>query len=134
MHPGHKLQQARTRVRLIPDHIYILTLLLQILKSFTELNDFDDPYWVANAFLIIVLKSTSQADQRAKLPKIPKEQRPAKVHKAAKVAKGTPAKKGRKPKPSPRVVHQDPVEELAYNTTMMSINEGKVPPFNSLPY
>jgi hypothetical protein len=72
---------------------------------FPEFNEFNDPLWPINAFLLVILKSSSQIDQRARAklleatqdPKTAKLKDKAKSKaKAATKAAATATAKGRK--------------------------------------
>jgi hypothetical protein len=95
----------------------------QILKLFTEFNTFDDPLWPVNAFLLVVLKSSSQVDQRARLKR--QEVQDPKAQKAKAVTTKAKAANGRKGRKAELLqVKEDPVEALAEDITMMSITQG----------
>lgn len=101
---------------LTPAHRCALTkAFYKILKVFYEFNDFYDPFWPINAFLLVVLKSSSQAAQRA-LNKLNKAQ----------AEKMTPAKGDKRHKVTPpHQEHVDPVEALVQDTLMMAITESR---------
>ncbi|KAG8741315.1 hypothetical protein FRC10_003019 [Ceratobasidium sp. 414] len=94
----------------------------KLLKAFPEFRDFDDPYWPINAFLLVVLKSTSQTSRYA-LNKLKKDKEVAK--KGAKKGASAPEEgaapalaKGGKAAPTE---DEDPIEALVHDTSMMSV-------------
>ncbi|KAG9075130.1 hypothetical protein FRC06_010256 [Ceratobasidium sp. 370] len=93
--PDYKLQQARNK----------------ILDKYPEFMMFDDPVWPVNGLLLVVLKASSQSEQRA-IARF----RAAQAAQAAQAAENTLDE-------GPEDTEEDPVDALTHNTTMLSISQ-----------
>ncbi|KAG8728002.1 hypothetical protein FRC10_005420, partial [Ceratobasidium sp. 414] len=92
----------------------------KLLKVFPEFGDFDDPYWPINAFLLVVLKGTSQAATYAlKGPKMGKGKKGASAPEEG--AAPVPVKGG-EAAPAP-AQDEDPVSMLVHDTSMLSVRD-----------
>jgi hypothetical protein len=116
LQPKPKLERARTKVSgLSCKSFYLLTQVLhQIHKFFPEFRAFDDPQWPVDAFLLVVLKGSSQSQQNTTRKELD----------AAAAARGEPAREKRKGA-AKKIVSEESVEVLAQDVSMLMIEHSK---------